>query len=69
MARVTVEDCLNEVPNRFALAMAAAQRSKQLLQGAPRLVRTKNKFVVTALREIAEGRVTVKVRAPVKPSF
>jgi DNA-directed RNA polymerase subunit omega len=62
MARVTVEDCLEVIPNRFALAMAAAKRSKQLLQGAPRLVRTKNKYVVTALREVAEGKVTIKER-------
>lgn len=62
MARVTVEDCLTVIPNRFALAMAAAQRSKQLLQGAPRLVQTRNKFVVTALREVAENKVTVKER-------
>jgi DNA-directed RNA polymerase subunit omega len=68
MARVTVEDCLSQVPNRFALAMAASQRSKQLLQGAPRLVETKNKYVVTALREIANARVTVKTRTIVKPS-
>jgi len=68
MARVTVEDCLHEVPNRFALAMAASQRSKQLLQGAPRLVETKNKFVVTALREIADGKVTVKTRTITKPT-
>ena len=60
MARVTVEDCLDVVPNRFALAMAASQRAKQLLKGAPPLVRTKNKYVVTALREIAEGKVTLK---------
>ncbi len=62
MARVTVEDCLELVPNRFALAMAASQRSKQLLKGAPPLVRTKNKYIVTALREIAEEKVTVKER-------
>lgn len=62
MARVTVEDCLDLVPNRFALAMVAAQRSKQLLKGAPALMPTKNKFVVTALREIAEGKVTLKDR-------
>ncbi len=66
MARVTVEDCLHEVPNRFALAMAATQRAKQLLQGASRLVETKNKFVVTALREIADRKVTVKTRTITK---
>ncbi len=62
MARVTVEDCLTIIPNRFALAMAAAHRSKQLLKGAPPLLYTRNKFIVTALREIAEGKVTVKQR-------
>ena len=68
MARVTVEDCLHKVPNRFALAMAATQRAKQLLHGAPRLVETKNKFVVTSLREIAYGKVTVKTRTITKPT-
>ncbi|MHB8766478.1 MAG: DNA-directed RNA polymerase subunit omega [Deferrisomatales bacterium] len=62
MARVTVEDCLDVIPNRFALAVAAAQRAKQLLKGAPPLVQTKNKFIVTALREIAEEKVTVRER-------
>jgi DNA-directed RNA polymerase omega subunit len=42
--------------------MAASQRAKQLLKGAPPLVRTKNKYIVTALREIAEEKVTVKER-------
>ena len=65
MARVTVEDCLEIVPNRFALAMAASHRAKQLLRGAPPLVHTKNKLIVTALREIAEGKVTVKQRSAV----
>ena len=67
MARVTVEDCLEIVPNRFALAMASSQRAKQLLRGAPALVQTKNKFIVTALREIADGKVTVKERLPGSP--
>ena len=65
MARVTVEDCLEIVPNRFALAMAASHRAKQLLRGAPPLVHTKNKLIVTSLREIAEGKVTVKQRSAV----
>jgi DNA-directed RNA polymerase subunit omega len=68
MARVTVEDCLELVPNRFVLAMAASQRAKQLLKGAPPLVRTKNKYIVTALREIAEAKVTVKERTVGRPS-
>ncbi len=63
MARVTVEDCLVVVPNRFVLAMVASQRAKQLLKGAPPLVKSKNKYIVTALREIAEGKVTVKERS------
>lgn len=62
MARVTVEDCLEQVPNRFALAMITAQRAKQLLKGAPALVESKNKFVVVALREIATEKVTIKER-------
>ena len=62
MARITVEDCLEEVPNRFALAMVASQRSKQLLKGARPLIQSKNKYVVTALREVAAGVVGVKQR-------
>jgi DNA-directed RNA polymerase subunit omega len=62
MARVTVEDCLDVIPNRFALAMVASQRAKQLLRGAPALVQSKNKFIVTSLREIAESKVTLKER-------
>ena len=63
MARVTVEDCLEKVPNRFALAMVATNRSKQLLKGAEPLLQTKNKFVVTALREVADGKVAIKERS------
>lgn len=62
MARVTVEDCLEKVPNRFSLALVAAQRSKQLLNGSIPLVHSKNKHIVVALREIAEEKVTVKER-------
>lgn len=69
MARVTVEDCLQQVPNRFALAMVASQRAKQLLRGAAPLIHGKNKFVVTALREIAEGKVGVKERKPFDPNY
>ncbi len=60
MARVTVEDCLDRIQNRFALAMVSAQRAKQLLKGSDPLIKSKNKFVVTSLREIAEGKVTIK---------
>jgi DNA-directed RNA polymerase subunit omega len=59
MARVTVEDCLDVIPNRFLLAMVAAKRSKQLYKGAEPLIENKsgNKKIVVALREIAAGKV------------
>jgi DNA-directed RNA polymerase subunit omega len=57
MARVTVEDCLRQVNNRFALVHLAVKRVNQLREGAPPLVETKNKEVVLALREIAAGKV------------
>jgi DNA-directed RNA polymerase subunit omega len=59
MARITVEDCLEKVPNRFALVLGAARRAKQLLKGARPLVESDNKEVVTALREVAAGKVTI----------
>lgn len=61
MARITVEDCLDIVPNRFALVLAAADRTKQLLRGAqPRLsAEVDNKEVVKALREIAAGEFEI----------
>jgi DNA-directed RNA polymerase subunit omega len=57
MARVTVEDCLEHEENRFALVVLAAQRTRQLMKGAPGLVASKNRPAVTALREIAGQRV------------
>ncbi len=57
MARVTVEDCLLRIPNRFELVVVAARRAKELLQGARPLAKSDNKEVVTSLREIAEGKV------------
>jgi len=57
MARVTVEDCLRNVPNRFALVLLATKRTRQLLDGARPLVSAKNKMPIIALREIAAGRV------------
>ena len=56
MARVTVEDCLEYVDNRFSLVHLAAQRTKQIYKGSTRLVECKNRAAVTALREIAEGK-------------
>jgi DNA-directed RNA polymerase subunit omega len=57
LARVTVEDCLEKVPYRFALVILGAERARQLSGGATPLVKCDNKPGVTALREIAEGRV------------
>ena len=59
MARVTVEDSLKYVENRFALVHAAAKRAKMIFKGSKPLVQCKNREVVTALREIAEGKITV----------
>jgi DNA-directed RNA polymerase subunit omega len=60
MARITVEDCLQQVgdDNRFNLIHLAVQRIKQHRQGEPYLVEAKNKEVVMTLREIAAGEVT-----------
>lgn len=57
MARVTVEDCLEKVPNRFALVIIGAERARQLAGRALPLVKCDNKPGVTALREIAEAKV------------
>ncbi len=59
MARVTVEDCVEKVTNRFQLVMVAAQRSREISSGAePRLERDNDKNPVVALREIAEEKVS-----------
>jgi DNA-directed RNA polymerase subunit omega len=57
MARITVEDCLGKVPSRFELVILASKRAKQLLKGAKPLLETDNLEIVTALREIAAGKV------------
>ena len=55
MARVTVEDCVDKVPNRFELVMLAAHRAREIASGAPlSVVRDNDKNPVVALREIAE---------------
>jgi len=67
MARVTVEDCLQHVENRFALVHLAARRVRQLTKGSARLVPSKNKDVVTSLREIAVQKVRViRTSLPIK---
>ena len=58
MARVTVEDCLDKIPNRFDLVVLAARRARDLTLGrAPFVERENDKPTVIALREIAEGKI------------
>ncbi|HYY25010.1 MAG TPA: DNA-directed RNA polymerase subunit omega [Candidatus Udaeobacter sp.] len=57
MARITVEDCLQKISNRFELVMIASKRARQLFKGAKPLLETDNREIVTALREIAAGKV------------
>jgi len=67
MARITIEDCLENVPNRFALVLLAADRAKDLIKKTSEpLIEDyrNNKEVVTALREIADGIVGIKEQVP-----
>jgi DNA-directed RNA polymerase subunit omega len=57
MARITVEDCLSQVNNRFTLIHMAAKRVRQLRKGAEPTILSKNKDIVVSLREIAAGKV------------
>ncbi len=67
MARVTIEDCLQQVHNRFALVHMAAKRVRQLYRGAPVLVKADNKEIVIALREIAQGKIVTTTPLPALP--
>jgi len=61
LARVTIEDCLKNVDNRFTLVHLAAKRVRQVREGSDLLVKSSNnEDVVTVLREIASGRVVTK---------
>ena len=60
MARVTVEDCVIKVPNRFELALAATYRARQLAQGHTPKIDSRDKPTVVALREIAAGFFTAE---------
>ena len=61
MARVTVEDCIEKIPNRYELLLVAGQRAKDISSGAPILVeRDNDKNSVVALREIAEGKADIE---------
>lgn len=68
MARVTVEDCLEKVENRFALVMMATQRARELRKGGGRIFPSDNKEPVHALREIAAGFVEFDDRSKEKLS-
>ncbi len=60
MARITVEDCLDKLDNRFSLVILATKRTKQLMRGAKPLVDRENREVVLSLREIADGKVRLR---------
>ncbi len=61
MARITVEDCLTKIPNRFTLVNMVAKRVRQIREGSEYLVSSpKNEDVVVSLREIAAGKVFLK---------
>ena len=61
MARITIEDCLKKVENRFQLVHMAAKRVRQIREGSEYLVSSpKNEDIVVSLREIAAGKITVK---------
>lgn len=60
MARVTIEDCLKTVDNMYELVHIATKRARQLYKGSNSLVKSKNRVVVTALREIAANKVRAK---------
>lgn len=65
MARITVEDCLKRIPNRFQLTLAATFRARQITVGSAPMIDVdkfgKEKATVVALREIAEGKVGLEV--------
>lgn len=62
MARITVDDCLKRIPNRFQLTLAATYRARQLAQGGtPLLEANRDKPTVIALREVASGKVGVEM--------
>lgn len=59
MARVTVEDCLENCENRFALVHVTAKRARELYKGIQPTVKCKNRQIVTSLREIAAGHIAL----------
>jgi len=73
MARITIEDCLERIPNRFELTLAATNRARQVSAGsAPMVEADRDKPTVIALREIAAGKVGIEMLhkpAPVAPAL
>jgi DNA-directed RNA polymerase subunit omega len=62
MARITIEDCLEKIPNRFELTLAATNRARQITSGAtPLLDADRDKPTVIALREVAAGKVGIEM--------
>ena len=71
MARITVDDCLKRIPNRFELTLAATYRARQISSGAsPQVEANRDKCTVIALREIASGKIGTEVlrRNPIPPA-
>ena len=61
MARITIEDCLKRVPNRFQLVNMVSKRVRQIREGSEYLVSSpKNEDVVVSLREVAAGKIIIK---------
>lgn len=61
MARISVDDCLSKISNRFELTLAVTYRARQIAQGSQPLVESKDKPIVTALREVAAGHVGLEI--------
>lgn len=59
MARISIEDCLDQLNNRFVLVHLVSERARQLLKGSTPLLKCKNKQIVTALREVASHKIEV----------
>ncbi len=65
MARITIEDCLKKVPNRFFLVNMVSKRVRQIREGSDYLVSSpKNEDIVVSLREIAAGKIVAKTESP-----
>jgi DNA-directed RNA polymerase subunit omega len=70
VARITVEDCLKNVPNRFLLVNMVAKRVRQIREGSEYLVSApKNEDIVISLREIAAGKIKLTPVTPALPEF